>query len=78
MLLDPIGSSGSLGAYLDGLDLRPPEHLCGMDAVPRGVPKRASARFYEGNGATPKSTSNRLHQTTTLRNDDGSMPAGIA
>ena len=25
MLADPLGTSGSLGAYLEGLDLRPPE-----------------------------------------------------
>jgi hydroxyacylglutathione hydrolase len=31
MLLDPKGSSGMLGAYLDGLDLRPPEVVYGLD-----------------------------------------------
>jgi hydroxyacylglutathione hydrolase len=31
MLLDPKGTSGQLGAYLDGLDLRPPETIYGME-----------------------------------------------
>jgi hydroxyacylglutathione hydrolase len=31
MLLDPIGTSGQLGAYLEGLDLRPPEVIYGID-----------------------------------------------
>ncbi len=31
MLLDPIGTSGMFGRYLEGLDLRPPEHLEGLD-----------------------------------------------
>ena len=31
MLLDPLGSSGSLGSYLAGLDLRPPETIWGME-----------------------------------------------
>ena len=31
MLLDPIGTSGGLGRYLEGLDLRPPETIWGMD-----------------------------------------------
>jgi glyoxylase-like metal-dependent hydrolase (beta-lactamase superfamily II) len=31
MLLDPIGTSGMLGRYLDGLDLRPPELIEGLD-----------------------------------------------
>ena len=33
MLLDPIGTSGALGAYLaqEGLDLRPPERIEGLD-----------------------------------------------
>jgi hydroxyacylglutathione hydrolase len=31
MLLDPVGTSGMLGRYLDGLDLRPPELLHGLD-----------------------------------------------
>jgi glyoxylase-like metal-dependent hydrolase (beta-lactamase superfamily II) len=31
MLLDPLGTSGSLGAYLEGLDLRPPEVVHGLD-----------------------------------------------
>jgi len=31
MLLDPKGTSGMLGAYLEGLDLRPPELIEGMD-----------------------------------------------
>ena len=31
MLLDPLGTSGSLGSYLEGLDLRPPETIYGMD-----------------------------------------------
>ncbi len=33
MLLDPVGTSGALGQLLDsaGLDLRPPELICGMD-----------------------------------------------
>lgn len=31
MLLDPVGTSASLGQYLDGLDLRPPERIYGMD-----------------------------------------------
>ncbi len=31
MLLDPIGTSGALGAYLEGLDLRPPEVIYGID-----------------------------------------------
>ena len=31
MLLDPRGTSGGLGQYLDGLDLRPPELIYGMD-----------------------------------------------
>ena len=30
MLLDPRGTSGGLGQYLDGLDLRPPELIYGM------------------------------------------------
>jgi hydroxyacylglutathione hydrolase len=31
MLLDPVGSSGMLGRYLEGLDLRPPERIYGLD-----------------------------------------------
>lgn len=31
MLLDPKGTSGSFGSYLEGLDLRPPELIYGMD-----------------------------------------------
>ncbi|MDP8938020.1 MAG: MBL fold metallo-hydrolase [Actinomycetota bacterium] len=33
MLLDPVGTSGTLGQLLEyeGLDLRPPELLCGLD-----------------------------------------------
>jgi len=31
MLLDPVGTSGHLGAYLEGLDLRPPEVIHGID-----------------------------------------------
>lgn len=31
MLLDPLGTSGSFGAYLEGLDLRPPELIHGID-----------------------------------------------
>ena len=31
MLLDPLGTSGSLGSYLEGLDLRPPETIYGVD-----------------------------------------------
>jgi hydroxyacylglutathione hydrolase len=31
MLLDPIGTSGMLGQYLEGLDIRPPEIIHGMD-----------------------------------------------
>jgi hydroxyacylglutathione hydrolase len=31
MLLDPVGSSGMLGQYLEGLDLRPPELIYGLD-----------------------------------------------
>jgi glyoxylase-like metal-dependent hydrolase (beta-lactamase superfamily II) len=31
MLLDPKGTSGMLGAYLEGLDLRPPEIIHGLD-----------------------------------------------
>ncbi len=31
MLLDPIGTSGTLGAYLQDLDLRPPEVIYGLD-----------------------------------------------
>src|SRR5829696_6375524 len=31
MLLDPMGTSGMLAQYLDGLDLRPPELIYGMD-----------------------------------------------
>lgn len=31
MLLDPAGTSGMLGRYLEGLDLRPPELIEGLD-----------------------------------------------
>jgi glyoxylase-like metal-dependent hydrolase (beta-lactamase superfamily II) len=31
MLLDPLGTSGMLGQYLAGMDLRPPERIYGMD-----------------------------------------------
>ncbi len=31
MLLDPVGTSGAFGAYLEGLDLRPPEVIHGID-----------------------------------------------
>lgn len=31
LLLDPAGSSGTLGQYLEGLDLRPPEIIHGME-----------------------------------------------
>ncbi|MEO5679767.1 MAG: MBL fold metallo-hydrolase [Acidimicrobiales bacterium] len=33
MLLDPVGTSGAFGRYLEqeGLDLRPPEHIEGLD-----------------------------------------------
>ena len=31
MLLDPVGTSGMLGQYLEGLDLRPPELIYGLD-----------------------------------------------
>jgi hydroxyacylglutathione hydrolase len=31
MLLDPLGTSGMLGQYLEGLDLRPPERIYGME-----------------------------------------------
>jgi glyoxylase-like metal-dependent hydrolase (beta-lactamase superfamily II) len=31
MLLDPVGTSGMLGRYLEGLDLRPPELIEGLD-----------------------------------------------
>ena len=31
MLLDPLGTSGLLGRYLEGLDLRPPELIYGLD-----------------------------------------------
>ena len=31
MLLDPIGTSGMFGSYLEGLDLRPPEVIYGLD-----------------------------------------------
>jgi hydroxyacylglutathione hydrolase len=31
MLLDPVGSSGMLGQYLEGLDVRPPEIIEGLD-----------------------------------------------
>ena len=31
MLMDPLGSGGMLGQYLEGLDLRPPELVQGLD-----------------------------------------------
>ena len=31
MLVDPVGTSGQLGQYLEGLDLRPPEIIYGME-----------------------------------------------
>ena len=31
MLLDPVGSSGMLGRYLEGLDVSPPEVILGLD-----------------------------------------------
>ena len=31
MLLDPLGTSGMFGSYLEGLDLRPPETIYGLD-----------------------------------------------
>ena len=31
MLVDPVGTSGQLGAYLAGLDLTPPERIEGLD-----------------------------------------------
>ena len=31
MLLDPVGTSGAFGAYLEGLDLRPPEVIHSID-----------------------------------------------
>lgn len=31
MLTDPVGTSGMFAQYLEGLDLRPPEHVYGMD-----------------------------------------------
>jgi len=31
MLLDPVGTGGMLGAYLDGLDVTPPEVIRGLD-----------------------------------------------
>jgi len=31
MLIDPVSSSGMLGQYLEGLDLRPPERIYGLD-----------------------------------------------
>lgn len=31
MLLDPVGTSGMMGSYLEGLDLRPPEVIYGLD-----------------------------------------------
>ena len=31
MLLDPVGSSGMLGRYLEGLDVSPPEVIAGLD-----------------------------------------------
>jgi glyoxylase-like metal-dependent hydrolase (beta-lactamase superfamily II) len=31
MLRDPVGTSGMFGAYLEGLDVRPPEQIFGID-----------------------------------------------
>ena len=50
MLLDPMGSSGMLGRYLEGLDVSPPEVIEGLDdgAVVSGAGMRFSALHTPG------------------------------
>lgn len=60
MLLDPVGTSGALGGYLDGLDLRPPELIESLDdgTVVRGAGMTFTAVHTPGH--TPGSTCLRL------------------
>ena len=50
MLLDPVGSSGMLGRYLEGLDVSPPEVIEGLDdgAVVAGAGMRFTALHTPG------------------------------
>jgi glyoxylase-like metal-dependent hydrolase (beta-lactamase superfamily II) len=60
MLLDPVGTSGQLGTYLQGLDLRPPELIEALDdgTVVRGAGMTFTAIHTPGH--TPGSTCVRL------------------
>jgi glyoxylase-like metal-dependent hydrolase (beta-lactamase superfamily II) len=60
MLLDPAGTSGSLGTYLEGLDLRPPELIESLDdgQAVRGAGMTFTALHTPGH--TPGSTCLRL------------------
>jgi glyoxylase-like metal-dependent hydrolase (beta-lactamase superfamily II) len=60
MLLDPAGTSGALGSYLEGLDLRPPELIESLDdgQVVRGAGMTFTAVHTPGH--TPGSTCLRL------------------
>jgi glyoxylase-like metal-dependent hydrolase (beta-lactamase superfamily II) len=60
MLLDPVGTSGQLGSYLEGLDLRPPELVESLDdgQVVRGAGMTFTAMHTPGH--TPGSTCMRL------------------
>jgi glyoxylase-like metal-dependent hydrolase (beta-lactamase superfamily II) len=50
MLLDPVGSSGMLGRYLEGLDVSPPEVIEGLDdgTVVSGAGMRFTALHTPG------------------------------
>ncbi|MEX2660009.1 MAG: MBL fold metallo-hydrolase [Acidimicrobiales bacterium] len=50
MLLDPVGTSGMLGRYLDGLDVSPPELIKGLDdgTVVSGAGMRFTALHTPG------------------------------
>jgi glyoxylase-like metal-dependent hydrolase (beta-lactamase superfamily II) len=60
MLLDPVGTSGQLGGYLEGLDLRPPELIESLEdgTVVRGAGMTFTAVHTPGH--TPGSTCLRL------------------
>jgi hydroxyacylglutathione hydrolase len=60
MLLDPMGTSGMLGQYLDGLDLRPPELIEGLDDGARVSGAGLSFRCLHTPGHTPGSVCFRL------------------
>ena len=60
MLLDPVGNSGLLAAYLDGLDLSPPELVLGLDDGTTVSAAGMTFRAIHTPGHTPGSVCLRL------------------